>query len=434
MPGKTITEKIFSAHCGRDVKPGDMAVCNIDFCFGQDGTSTLIIDAFKRLGARKVFNKNKFCMVIDHSAPSPNIGTSEIHKKMRSFAKDNNVKVFDIGCGVCHQVIPEAGLIALGSLVIGADSHTCTYGALGAFSAGMGSTDLAVALASGKNWFKIPETIKIILRGRPKKGVYSKDVILYIVGDLGSDYCTYKAVEFTGDYIKHLGMDARFTITNMAIEMGAKAGIIEPDETTARYMCSVFRRLYSACPERSRRVFRKKLLEVKSDKDANYSEILEYDVSKIVPQIARPHTVDNVVPINKAKNVTIDEAFIGTCTNGRLEDLKIAASILKNRCVHKYVKLLVAPASRAIFQEAIDRGIIAEFIKAGACVVSPGCGPCVGTHEGVPSKGENVISTANRNFKGRMGNPAAFIYLASPATVAASAVEGKITDPRRYLN
>lgn len=425
MVGKTITEKIFSAHCGKDVRPGDMAVCNIDFCFGQDGTSSLVIGAFKKLGAKKVFNKNKFCMVIDHSSPSPSIGVSEIHKRMRAFAKENSVKVFDIGCGVCHQVIPEAGLIAPGSLVIGADSHTCTYGALGAFSAGMGSTDVAVSLASGKNWFKIPETVKIVLKGKTKKGVYSKDVILYVIGDLGADYCTYKAVEFAGDYVKRLSMDARFTITNMAIEMGAKAGIVEPDETTLRYLSSVSRIPYS--------VFHRDVSKIKSDKDAVYSEVLEYDVSRITPQVAKPHTVDNVVPIGKAKNIKIDEAFIGTCTNGRMEDLEIAASILKNRNVHKYVKMLVAPASRAVFQAAINKGIIAEFIRAGACVVSPGCGPCVGTHEGVPAKGENVISSANRNFKGRMGNPDAFIYLASPAAVAASAIDGRITDPRKYL-
>ncbi|NQT75702.1 MAG: 3-isopropylmalate dehydratase large subunit [Candidatus Omnitrophica bacterium] len=419
MAGKTITEKIFSAHCNKAVRPGDVALCDIDFCFGQDGTSSLIIDAFRKLGTKKPFNKNRFCMVIDHSAPSPSIGVSEVHKKMRSFAKENNVKVFDVGCGVCHQVIPEAGLVGPGDLVIGADSHTCTYGALGAFSTGMGSTDLAVALASGKNWFKIPETVKIVLKGRPGKGVYSKDVILYIIGDLGADYCTYKAVEFSGDYIKRLSMDGRFTITNMAIEMGAKAGMVEPDEITFKYLRGV------KCKVKGKKL--------KSDSDARYSEILEYDVSKITPQVARPHTVDNVSPVSKLKGTEIDEAFVGTCTNGRLEDLKIAASILKNRCVHKYVKMIVAPASMAIFEEAVNNGIISTFIKAGAAVVSPGCGPCVGTHNGVPAKGENVISTANRNFKGRMGNPDAFIYLASPATVAASAIEGRITDPRKYF-
>ena len=420
MSPKTISEKIFSAHCGKEVKAGDVAVCNIDFCFGQDGTSTLITDSFKKLGVKKVFNKNKFCMVIDHSSPSPNIGVSEVHKKMRAFAQEHSLNLFDIGCGVCHQVIPEAGILKPGDLVVGADSHTCTYGALGVFSTGMGSTDLAVALASGKNWFKVPETVKIILKGRPKKGVYSKDVILFIIGKLGADYCTYKAVEFSGSYIKGLSMDARFTISNMAIEMGAKAGLMEPDSTTCKYLRGV------GC--------RVKGEEIKSDKDARYEEVLEFDVSKIVPQVAKPHTVDNVIALDKIKGTRIDEAFIGTCTNGRLEDLKIAASILRGRKIAKYTKLIIAPASRAIFEEAMKKGIISDFITSGACVVAPGCGPCVGTHNGVPSKGENVISTANRNFKGRMGNPDAFIYLASPATVATSALKGQITDPRKYLS
>ena len=425
MAGKTITEKIFSAHCLKGVMPGEVAVSNIDFCFGQDGTSTLIIDAFRKLEAKKVFNKNRFCMVIDHSSPSPNIGVSEIHKKMRSFSKEYKLRLFDVGSGVCHQVIPESGLVIPGSLIVGADSHTCTYGALGAFSTGMGSTDVAVALASGRNWFKVPETVKIVLKGKPQRGVYSKDVILYIIGDLGADYCTYKAVEFTGDYIKGLTMDARFTITNMAIEMGAKAGIIPPDEVTIKYLKSVKCNLSSE--------MRRKILSFRSDEDAVYSEVLEYDISKIIPQVARPHTVDNVVPVTKLKGVKIDEAFIGTCTNGRLEDLKIASSILKNKRVSKYVKLIVAPASRAIFEQAMGLGIIADLVRAGACVISPGCGPCVGTHNGIPSKGENVISTANRNFKGRMGNSDAFIYLASPATTAASAIEARIADPRKYL-
>jgi 3-isopropylmalate/(R)-2-methylmalate dehydratase large subunit len=416
---RTIVEKIFSAHSGRDVRPGDIVVSDIDFCFGQDGTSMLVIDAFRDLGAKKVFDRDRFRMVIDHSSPSPNIAVSEVHKKMRNFAAEHRLKIFDIGCGVCHQVIPEAGLVRPGDLVIGADSHTCTYGALGAFSTGMGSTDVAVALATGKNWFKVPETVKIILKGRARKAVYSKDVILYIIGRLGADYCTYKAVEFSGDYIKHLSMDARFTITNMAIEMGAKAGIIEPDAATYRYLAGV------KCKVKGERF--------KSDKDAEYSEVLEFDVAKIVPQVAKPHTVDNVVAVNKLKDVKIDQAFLGTCTNGRLEDLEIAYFILKNRKIHKDVKFIIAPASKLIFEKAISRGIIRGFVKAGACVVAPGCGPCVGTHNGVPSKGEVVISSANRNFKGRMGNPEAFIYLASPATVAASALEGRIADPRKYI-
>jgi 3-isopropylmalate/(R)-2-methylmalate dehydratase large subunit len=417
--GKTITEKIFSSHSNKDAKAGDVVVADIDFCFGQDGTSMLVIDAFINLGAKKVFNKDKFCMVIDHSAPSPNIGVSEAHKKMRNFAKRHDLKIFDIGCGVCHQVIPESGLVMPGDLVVGADSHTCTYGALGAFSTGMGSTDVAVALATGRNWFKVPETIKIILNGKARKGVYSKDVILYIIGRLGADYSTYKAVEFSGEYINSLTMDARFTITNMAIEMGAKAGLMEPDEKTYKWL-----KAHGAKHER---------LRLKSDKDAKYSEVLEFDVSNITPQTAKPHAVDNVVPIDKLKSTKIDQAFLGTCTNGRLEDLAIAYSILRNKKIDDKVKMIIAPASKDIFQKAMERGLIEEFVKTGACVVVPGCGPCVGTHNGVLSTGEVCISTANRNFKGRMGNPDAFIYLGSPATVAASALEGKIADPRKYV-
>jgi len=417
--GKTIAEKIFSLHSNKDAKAGDVVVAKIDFCFGQDGTSMLVIDAFRNLGAKKVFSKDKFRMVIDHSAPSPSIGVSEVHKKMRNFAKEHSLRMFDIGCGVCHQVIPEEGLVVPGDLVVGADSHTCTYGALGAFSTGMGSTDVAVALATGKNWFKVPETIKIILKGRAKKGVFSKDVILYIIGELGADYCTYKAVEFSGEYIKNIGMDARFTITNMAIEMGAKAGIIEPDEKTYGWLKE--HRAKSAGHR------------VKSDKDAGYSEVIEFDVSKIAPQAARPHTVDNVVPVSRLKGTRISQAFLGTCTNGRLEDLTIAYSILKGKRIDKSVRMIIAPASRDIFQKAMKKGIITEFVRAGACVVAPGCGPCVGTHNGVLSSGEACISTANRNFKGRMGNPDAYIYLGSPATVAASALKGKITDPRKYI-
>lgn len=419
--GKTIVEKIFSAHSNKDVKAGDVVVANIDFCFSQDGTSMLVIDAFRNLGAKKVFDKDKFRMVIDHSAPSPSIGVSEVHKKMRNFAKEHDLKVFDIGCGVCHEVIPEAGLILPGSLVVGADSHTCTYGALGAFSTGMGSTDVAVALATGKNWFKVPETIKIILTGKPAKGVYSKDAILYVIGKLGAGYATYKAIEFSGEYIKSLSMDSRFTIANMAIEMGAKAGLMEPDEKTYRWLKE---HGSTRAPGHQ---------GTRSDKDAVYSEVLKFDVSKITPQIAKPHTVDNVTPINKLRKTKIDQAFLGTCTNGRLEDLMIACSILKNRKINKNVKMIIAPASKDIFQKAMEKGAISEFVKSGACVVSPGCGPCVGTHNGVLSSGEACISTANRNFKGRMGNPDAFIYLGSPATVAASALEGKITDPRKYI-
>ena len=415
---KTVAEKILSKHAGKDLTAGDYALCKVDFCMSQDGTSGLVIDALNKLGAKKLVAKNKFCMVIDHSAPAPNIGVSAIHDKMRKFAKKNKLKLHDIGCGVCHQVVLESGNVLPGNLVVGADSHTCTYGALGALTTGFGSTDLAIALASGKNWFKVPETVKIILDGKLPKGVYSKDIILDIIGDLGADGCTYMAVEFTGNVIKALSVDARFTISNMAIEMGAKCGIMYPDEKVFNWLKARGKRIKTT---------------VLPDKNAKYASIKRYNVSKLLPKIAKPHTVDNVTDVTKLAGKKINQAFIGTCTNGRMEDFKITAKILKGKSISKDVRMIIAPASKDIFTKAIARGFIEIFVKAGANVVTPGCGPCVGTHNGVPADGENVISTANRNFKGRMGNPKAFIYLASPATVAASALTGKITDPRRYV-
>lgn len=416
--GKTIAEKILSNHAERDLKAGDLAICKVDFCFGQDGTSGLIIDSFSELKNSKVAEKDNFCMVIDHSAPSPNERVSEIHNKMRSFAQKHKINMYDIGCGVCHQVIPEGGHVTCGDLIVGADSHTCTYGALNAFSTGMGSTDLSIIVASGKTWFKVPETVKMMIDGELAKGVYSKDIILHITGDVKSDGCTYKAIEFSGETIRNLSMDARFTISNMAIEVGAKAGIMVADEKT-------FDWLEKHC--------RKPCKPVRSDDDAIYSQIKVYDASKIVPMVAKPHTVDNTATVEEVSGLKINQGYIGTCTNGRLEDLRIAASILKNKKVHPDVRFLVAPASNNIYLEALAEGLISCLIESGATILPPGCGPCVGTHQGVPSDGEVVISTANRNFKGRMGNPKAFIYLASPATVAVSVINGKITDPRGYV-
>lgn len=415
---KTIAEKILSAHAGADLKAGDFALCRVDFCFGQDGTSGIIIDRLEQLGVRKIFSRSKFCMVIDHNAPAPNLGASGVQKKMRDFAGRQGAFLYDIGCGICHQIIPEKGHILPGRLVLGADSHTCTYGALGALATGVGSTDLAVALATGKNWFKVPETIKIILRGKMPGGVFAKDVILYIIGDLTANGATYQAVEFYGPAVTGLDMDGRFTVCNMAVELGAKCGFMPVDEKTKKWLNMRTRQKYRAYA---------------ADKNARYSFVKEYDVSRIPPSVARPHTVDNYAPVEEAKGTPINEAFIGTCTNGRLQDLKIAALILKNRKVKRGIRLIIAPASQEIYFRALKSGMVEAFIEAGAVVLNPGCGPCVGTHQGVPADGEVVISTANRNFKGRMGNPSAFIYLASPATVAASAIEGKIADPRKYL-
>lgn len=417
--GKTIAEKILSSHSGKDLKAGDIAVCDVDFCFGQDGTSSIIIDSFKKLGVKGVFDKSKFCMVIDHSAPSPEIGVSQIHKKMRCFARETGVGLYDAGCGVCHQLIPRNGHVTCGDLVLGADSHTCTYGAINVFSTGVGSTDLAITLASGKNWFRVPETIKIIVKGKLLRGVYSKDIILRIINDMTANGATYKSVEFTGEAISRLSVDARFTIANMAVEIGAKCGLMDADNKVLKWIEGNI----SKRPPRP----------AASDTDAKYATVKEYDISKLSPQIAKPHAVDNVSAIEELEGLKIDMVYLGTCTNGRLEDIEIACEILRGKKVHPDVKFIVAPASREIYLEALRKGFVGLLTDAGCVIVGPGCGPCVGTHNGVLADGEVALSTANRNFKGRMGNPNAFIYLASPATVAASSLVGAISDPRHHL-
>lgn len=416
--GKTIAEKILSAHAGKNLSAGDFAICKIDFTFGQDGTSSIIIDRIKELGVKQL--KTDFCMVIDHSAPSPSEGVSRVHKKMRGFAQDFGQNIFDIGCGVCHQVIPESGKVLPGDLVLGADSHTCTYGALGVFSTGVGSTDLAIGLATGKNWFKVPETLRIIIKGKVPKGIFAKDIILHIITEIKADGATYKAVEFYGPVIDKMDMDGRFTMSNMVVEMGAKCGFMPVDKTTINWL-------------RSRGVTKNKIKPVFADCDAVYEKTFEFDISKLKPQVSSPHCVDNARPVRELKDVKINEAFLGTCTNGRLQDFKIAAKILKGRRVAPGVRLIIAPSSRTVLLEAMKLKLVDIFVKAGGVILAPGCGPCVGTHNGIPSDGEVVISTANRNFKGRMGNPSAFIYLASPATVAASAVLGHISDPSNLL-
>jgi len=419
--GKTIAEKILSRKSGQDAYANDLVVATLDFRMGQDGTSPLAIRAFEEMGGQQVFDPKRAALVIDHSAPSPLEGVSALHHLMRSFAKEQQMICYDIGEGVCHQLVPEKGHVGPGDLVIGADSHTCTYGALNAFATGVGSTDLAAGLISGQMWFKVPESIRFVCHGTLPAGVYSKDLILFLIGQVTADGATYMATEYTGEAIGALSVDARFTIANMAIEMGAKAGLMEADDKVWAWV-------------REHRAPGGGSFEAASaDRDAVYARLLEYDVSKLEPQVAQPHRVDNVSPIGEVAGTAIQQAVLGTCTNGRLEDLRIAAGILKGRRVHPEVRLIVAPASRRILLEAMDEGIIQDLVRAGAALVTPGCGPCVGTHNGIPADGENVISTANRNFKGRMANAKAFIYLASPATVAASALTGAITDPREIL-
>lgn len=415
----TVAEKIISSHCKKEVKAGELVIADVDFAIAQDGTAPLAIEVFKKMEQEKVLFPKKIAFFIDHSAPPPNREISALHKLMRDFAKKHKVKLHDVGEGVCHVVTTEKGYVKPGDLVVGADSHTSSYGALNAFATGVGSTDLAAVMASGKIWLRVPESIKIILTGKIPEGVYSKDIILYLMGKITSRGAVYKSIEFEGEVIEELSMEARFTISNMAMEMGAKAGIMRADEKTVKWLEGKVE---------------EKITPVVPDEGASYDKIFEYDISNISPQVACPHSVDNVFPVEKVEGTPIQQAFIGTCTNGRLEDLQIAASILKGKRVHPDVRLIVAPASRTVYLEALKKGIISQLVEAKAAVVTPGCGCCVGTHNGIPADGENVISTANRNFKGRMGNPNSFIYLASPATVAASCLNGKITDPRRYSN
>ena len=414
---KTIIEKILSSHSKSSLRANDVGICRVDFCFSQDGTTSLVLDSIAK-SKTSLLKPKKYAMFIDHSSPSPNLGVSRIHSEMRQFSAKNKNLLFDVGCGISHQLVIEKGFAYPGALILGADSHTSTAGAMGAASFGVGSTDLAVTLATGKNWFKVPQTQKIIIKGKMPKGVYSKDIILHIIHTLGANGATYKSIEFSGEVIKELSMDARFTIANMTIEFGAKCGLFAPDRRALLFL--------------KKRVL-KSFKPVFPDKGCIYEKEIEFDISKLSPRVAKPHSVDNGAWVEDVSGVKINQAFLGTCTNGRLEDLEIGAKIIKNRKVHPDVKLLVAPASRETFLAALRRGIIKVFIEAGAIILPVGCGPCVGTHQGVPADGEITISTANRNFKGRMGNPKSFIYLASPATVVASAIKGRITDPRRYL-
>lgn len=416
--GKTMAEKIFERKVGKPVRPGDIVVAPVDWAMGQDGTTPLAIQAFEEMNGTSVFRPDRVVFVIDHNAPSPLESVSRLHDLMRSFAHRFGIRVFEVGEGVCHELMMSRGLVVPGDLVVGADSHTCTYGAIGAFSTGIGSTELAVVMMTGKLWFKVPETLCVRLLGELPSGVFAKDVILFLARLLGADGATYQAIEFHGPVVERLSVEERATITNMAVEVGAKAGMVPPDERTIAWV-----------RERTDRPFE----VVLPDPDAVYARVLEIDCSSLEPQVAFPHRVDTARPVTEAEGIPIQEAFIGTCTNGRIPDLEVAARILKGRKVHPGVRLIVAPASRETFLFALEKGWVADIVNAGGVFVPPGCGPCVGTHQGIPGDGWNVISTANRNFRGRMGNREASIYLASPATVAASAIEGKITDPRKYL-
>ncbi|UCG92123.1 MAG: 3-isopropylmalate dehydratase large subunit [candidate division WOR-3 bacterium] len=412
--GKTLAEKILSAKSGQDAYAGDIVIARVDVAAFQDGTGPLGVRQLQKMNLEQV-RAPKSILFIDHAAPSPRKELSNDHILLREFSRKTGAILSEVGDGVIHQRLVE-DFAKPGDVVIGADSHSCTSGALGAFATGMGSTDVAIGMAMGKTWFKVPETFRIEVKGTFQSGVYSKDLILYLIGMLGADGATYKALEFGGPAIDRLSMESRFVLSNMAVEAGAKTGLIASDKVTKTYFKS-----------RGRLKDWKPLFP---DRDAQYERVIDVDAGKIEPQIAFPHTVDNTRPVSKARGIKIDQVFIGTCTNGRIEDLKVAAKILKGKRRAAHTRLIVCPASRDVYLASMKLGLLETFVHAGASIMGPGCGPCVGVHEGILGDGEICLSTANRNFKGRMGNPEGFVYLASPATAAYSAVRGEISDPR----
>jgi 3-isopropylmalate/(R)-2-methylmalate dehydratase large subunit len=414
-----ITEKILAKASGKKaVHPGEIVDANVDMVMVHDLTGPLAVEAFKKIGVQKVWDNKKVVVILDHQVPAESVKAAELHKIMRQFAKDQNLTFYDVGRGgICHQVMPDKGHVVPGTIILGADSHTCTYGAFGAFATGIGSTEAAAVMATGKIWLKVPEAIKVNVKGKFKTNVTSKDLVLAITGKLGVDGAIYKSLEFTGPTIKDMTVSSRMTLCNMAVEMGAKNGIVEPDETTRKYLEGKVKKLPN-------------LDSLMSDADAKYSQIVEFDVSSMEPQVACPSSVDNVKPVSKIGKVKIDQAFIGSCTNGRLEDLQLAAKIMKGKKVADGVRALVIPASQEIYQQADKEGLLQIFTEAGAIVCGSACGPCLGGHIGLLAAGETCVSTSNRNFIGRMGSTQANVYLASPATVAASAITGIITDPQ----
>ncbi len=414
-----ITEKILAKASGKNVvHPGEIVDANVDMIMVHDLTGPLAVEAFKKIGVQKVWNNQKVVVILDHQVPAESVKAAELHKTMRQFAKDQKLRIYDIGRGgICHQVMPEKGHVVPGTVIVGADSHTCTYGAFGAFATGIGSTEAAAVFATGKIWLKVPEAVKINVTGQFPNFVTPKDLILAIIGKMSVDGAIYESAEFTGPTIKNMSIAGRMTLCNMAVEMGAKNGIIEPDEITRKFLGGRVKTL----PDFD---------SLKSDKDAHYTRTVEFDVSKLEPQIACPSSVDNVKPVSKVGNVPIEQAFIGSCTNGRIEDLRLAAQVIKGKKVKDGVRALVIPASQEVYKQAINEGLIEIFNDAGAIVCGSACGPCLGGHIGLLAAGETCVSTSNRNFIGRMGSTQASVYLASPATVAASAITGKITDPR----
>ncbi len=414
-----ITEKILAHASGKTkVQPGEIVDANVDMVMVHDLTGPLAVEAFKRVGVKHVWNNKKIVIILDHQVPAESVKAAELHKTMRAFAKEQNIRLYDVGRGgICHQVMPEKGHVVPGAVIVGADSHTCTYGAFGAFATGIGSTEAAAVFATGKIWLKVPEAIKINVNGQFQKYVTSKDLILAVIGKLGVDGAIYKSAEFTGATIRGMSIAGRMTLCNMAVEMGAKNGIIAPDAVTSKFLEG---RVAQPLPAFD---------ALQSDADAAYAKTIEFAVSGLTPQVACPSSVDKVKPAAEV-NAPVDQVFIGSCTNGRIEDLRLAAQILKGKQVKNGVRALVIPASQEVYTQALREGLIEIFTDAGAVVCGSACGPCLGGHIGLLAAGETCVSTSNRNFIGRMGSTKANVYLASPATVAASATTGRITDPR----
>ena len=417
MP-KTLAEKILCQKLGRDVSAGEIVVSPVDLAFVQDTTGPLTVREYRASGFKKLANKHKTVLFLDHAAPSPQAQLSTDHIVLRDFAGESGCVLSDVGRGVCHQIVAEQ-MARPGDVVVGADSHTVTAGAIGAFATGMGSSDVAVAFALGQTWFRVPESIRVEVRGKFPVGVYAKDLVLHLIGMIGADGATYQSLEFGGRTVEAMNMSGRLTVANMAVEAGAKLGIFPSDVVTEKYLKDMGR------PEEFR--------PITPDRGAEYKQVIDIDVTELEPTVSRPHTVDNTALAKELSGVRIHQVFLGTCTNGRLEDLAVAASILRGKKCASGTRLIVVPASRRVLLEAIEIGYITILVEAGALIASPGCGACLGLHQGVLGDGEACLSTANRNFKGRMGNPSSFIYLASPATAAVTAINGYITDPREAL-
>jgi 3-isopropylmalate/(R)-2-methylmalate dehydratase large subunit len=415
--GKTLAEKILSEKSGTETRAGDIVVAKVDLAFVQDTTGPLTVRQFREAGFQDVSDSLRTAVFLDHAAPSPNRELANDHLFLREFVRDTDCFFSDVGGGISHQLVAES-LARPGDLIVGSDSHTVTAGGLGAFACGMGSTDVAVVFHLGKTWFRVPESISVSVRGRFPEAVSGKDLILHLIGLIGADGATYHSLEFGGETVSRMSVPQRLTVANMAVEAGAKVGLFPADDITQEYLVAQDRAgdYHPLFP----------------DEDATYVRTVAIDATRLEPMVARPHTVDNVVPVRELKGTKIQQVYIGTCTNGRLEDLEMAARMLKGKKRHPETRLMVLPASQAVLQAAIAAGHIETLLQAGAVILPPGCGACLGLHQGVPGDGENCLTTANRNFKGRMGNSEAFIYLGSPATAAASAITGEITDPREF--